>query len=551
MRQEKCKLSGNEFCITDAEETYCREQSIPLPTTCPTERLRNMLIFRNRMHLYHARCNYTNTPMLSGIAPESGFNVYDVDIWESDKWDALSYGRNYDFNRPFFEQYYELLREVPLPNLAVNRSTMENSDYTQGITSAKNCYLLFASTANENCMFSKTLLRCRDVLNSIFVADSELIYECEDIQNGYNLKFSKHCANCRDSAFLLNCVGCQNCHGCTNLHHKQYCLYNQQLTKDDYCRRVAKIDLGSYRVLTDEHHEFERLSERSFYKYYFGKNNENSSGNYLNNTKNCLACYLTSNSQDLEHSIFIDNARASFFFAFWGNGSELIYNSVSCGDNSYNLKFCADCWTGTHDLEYCCVVRYNSNNCFGCVGLKRNAYCILNKQYSKKDYFDMVVRIKNHMRATGEYGLFFPHGLSPYYYNHSEAQEFFPLVAETAISRGFRWNVDKADERPASAELPDHIIDTRDSILDETLKCRISGKLYRVVKQELEFHRKHKLALPRVAPMVRLQQRASFFNLDSLVPRSCDKCGAAIETIYDQRNNKRIYCESCYYDAMF
>lgn len=551
MRNRKCIVTGSNFNITEAEENYCRQHGIPLPDTCPTERLRDLFTFRNRIHLYHSTCNYTKAPMLSGIPPESGFNVYDVDIWESDKWDALSYGRSYDFNRPFFEQYYELLRQVPLPNLAVKRSTMENSNYTHGITNAKNCYLLFASGTNENCMFSKALWRSRDVLNSIYTFDSELIYECEDIRNCYNLKFSNHCANCRDSAFLLNCIGCQDCHGCTNLHHKQYCLYNQQLTKDDYFKQIAKIDLGSYRTLIEEQRELEKLSESSFFKYYFGKNNENSSGNYLNNTKNCLSCHFTSDSQDLEHSILVDNARTSFFYAVYGNGSELVYNSVSCGDSAYNLKFCVDCWCGVHDLEYCSFVCHNANNCFGCAGLKKNAYCILNKQYSKNDYFDMVVRIKNQMERTGEYGRFFPPSFSPYYYNHSEAQEYFPLLAEAAIARGFRWKVEEMEERQASAELPDHIGDTRDSILSETLKCSTSGKLYRVVKQELEFHRKHNLALPRVAPMVRLQHRASFFNINPLISRPCDKCGTAIETVYDQNCRSKIYCESCYHDAMF
>jgi len=51
---------------------------------------------------------------------------------------------------------------------------------------------------------------------------------------------------------------------------------------------------------------------------------------------------------------------------------------------------------------------------FGCIGLKRNEYCVLNRQYSKDEYKKTVLRLIEHMKKTGEYGEFFPIDISPF-----------------------------------------------------------------------------------------------------------------------------------------
>jgi hypothetical protein len=53
--------------------------------------------------------------------------VYKQDIWWSDKWDAMDYGRNFDFSKSFFEQFEELLKVVPKISLSTEK--LENSSY--------------------------------------------------------------------------------------------------------------------------------------------------------------------------------------------------------------------------------------------------------------------------------------------------------------------------------------------------------------------------------------------------------------------------------------
>ena len=89
------------------------------------------------------------------------------------------------------------------------------------------------------------------------------------------------------------------------------------------------------------------------------------------------------------------------------------------------------CLNELRDIWYCKMSFYCSNS-FGCIGLKRNEYCILNKQYTKEEYEKLVPQIIEKMIEDGERGNFFPikDSLAPY--NLSMAQERDPLTKEEA-----------------------------------------------------------------------------------------------------------------------
>lgn len=545
-----CRISGSPFSVSEFEADFCRSAQLPLPSLCPQERLRNLLSFRNRSKLYRRKSDYSGKMVLSGIPPSSRAVVYEVDYWASHDWDAGSFAKDYDFSRGFFEQFAELLRVVPLPDRAVVHSRMENSDYTNGITGAKNCYLIFASSHNEDCMFGQYLIHCRDVVESVCAIDCELCYDCEDVHGSYNLKFSSHCVNCSDSFFLSNCVGCRNCFGCVNLAHKEFHFYNEPLTKEEYQRKLAGIDLGSHSDLMQAKQQFEEYFWQFPVKSYFGKQAESSSGNYLYNTKNCRDSYFISDGEDLEHCICVDNAKNSIFYTYYGNESELIYNSGNSGDGAYNLRFCIDCWPACSDLEYCMFTGYGSQSCFGCVGLKKAKYCILNKQFTKGEYFEMRERIVKHMRSTGEYGEFFPAALSPFYYNHSDAMQFFPLERAEAERRGFAWEEVEQETIESSYLAPDHIRDVRDDVLKQTLRCEKTGRPYRIIRQELEYYRSNNLPLPRMSPIARLRQRLKFFNIYPVREIECALTGETILTAQDPRR-PQIYSEEAFQREFF
>ncbi len=542
MKSAVCKITGMKFEISEMEYEYCRREGIPLPDISPLEKLRYLCNFRNRLHLYNGVCALSKKKGLTAIPPESNFTVYDVDVWDSDDWDPLSYGRDYDFSRPFFDQMAELLSVVPIPNLSVQRSSMENSDFTNGITGAKNCYLVFSSSFNEDCMYSRLLYKCKDIHDTVLARGSELCYGSKNINNCFAVFCCENCYNCTESSFLANCQSCKNCFGCVNLNGAEYCFFNEQLTREQYQKTIASIDLGSHKVLSDFKKQFAEFRKDRPIRFLEGLRNEESSGAFLNNTKNCNGCYSVSEGEDLENCLYVNSAKSSISWFGYGNGSELVYSSCTVGDHSYNVKFCVECWPGVRDLEYCYYLSRGSDNCFGCVGIRKQSYCILNKKYSAGDYKDLVSRIKKHMLSTGEYGQLFPISLTPHYYNKSEANDFFPESKERIIQLGYRWREDEKQDSGPTQSMPDNVNEVTESMLNIPFVCEHTGKRFKILPLELKFHQRMKIALPRIAPLERLKMGADFLSVKPVLDKNCAGCGAALKTTHAAQ----VLCESCY-----
>lgn len=85
--------------------------------------------------------------------PISPYKIYDQDEWWEDDWDAMKFGRDVDFNKPFFEQFDELRRDVS--RMSLNCIGNENSYYTNYALRNKNFYLIVTADYNEDCYFGR------------------------------------------------------------------------------------------------------------------------------------------------------------------------------------------------------------------------------------------------------------------------------------------------------------------------------------------------------------------------------------------------------------
>jgi hypothetical protein len=239
----------------------------------------------------------------------------------------------------------------------------------------------------------------------------------------------------------------------------------------------------------------------------------------------------------------------------WGDNAERIYESQCCGHSIQSLSFCCDSWDGVHDLLYCYQCVLGSNHCFGCVGIQRGGYCILNKQYTKEEYEEMVPRIVAQMQQQGEWGEFFPAAISPYAYNETTAQEYFPLTREEAQERELTWKENLpftvGKETMRLDQIPSRIEDVQDSIADQVLACQATEKNFRITKKELEFYRDMRLPVPRFHPDERHLRRMLLRNPRKLWERSCRKCGKEIETTYSPDRPEIVYCEECYLATVY
>ncbi|MFA4831735.1 MAG: hypothetical protein WC618_06270, partial [Patescibacteria group bacterium] len=260
----------------------------------------------------------------------------------------------------------------------------------------------------------------------------------------------------------------------------------------------------------------------------------------------------------------------------------------------------------------------NCKNVFGCAGLVRQEYCILNKKYTKEAYEALVPKIIEHMKKTRlpdgrtEWGEFFPMTFSPFAYNQSRVNEYFPLTQAEVEGKGLSQNeLNKGwvadDEQIACApgapdkdvaslrrgeargrkprdavecahhcsgdfvtnpkgwrwssytppapmvaksitanELPQTIAETGDDILNTAIACESTGRLFGVVKGELNFYRKNGLPLPRKHPDQRYLDRIAQRVPRALWQRACPRCQKQIWTSLAPESGANMVCRECY-----
>lgn len=547
---QTCSASGEVFEVSAHERDFLERVApdfdgerfeIPLPRLSPSERARQRVVHRNEQYLYRHQSAFSGKPLISIYPPDLSSPVVSRAEWFSDAWDGEQYGRDFDFSRPFFEQFADLQRVVPRASTVTLNN--ENSEYTTGTGYCKNCYMINSSENCEDCLYSKLLQKCRDVLDSSYCYDSELLYECFDVRNCYDCKWVYHSQQASECWFCDDVRGCQNCFLCTNLVGQSYCFLNEPLEKEEYKRRVAAFT-SSYSKLMEALECFNQLRAGRWFKYAEVVNCEGCTGDFLRGSKNCIDCYDVVDSEDCMHLHVGVKCKDLLDCSNMYLDPELSYQVLgTIGTN--NVHFCLYVFNSS-DLWYC-EQCFNCRDCFGCIGLRNKQYCIFNKQFEPAQYESAVRRIVEHMQGTKEWGEYFPSWMSPFAYNKSLAQEYFPLDKANAIKRGYRWEDAKpADYKAVDNSVPERIEDTPDEICKETLACAETGKNYRIQAAELRFHRSMGLPLSPVCPDVRYQRRVSLRRPRKVWERECEECGKTLKSVFSPDSDEKILCEEHY-----
>jgi hypothetical protein len=261
-----------------------------------------------------------------------------------------------------------------------------------------------------------------------------------------------------------------------------------------------------------------------------------------------------------------------------GLNNELVYENSLAGDDNYLTKFFSHSRGNKNsELIHLCM---NCSDVFACVGLRNKQYCILNKQYTKEQYEELVLKIIKHMNdmphtdSKGriyKYGEFFPPELSPFCYNETVAQEYFPLTKEEAQEQGYRWK--DREERNYKIDvkneaISDNIKEVTEEILGKVIECEHKGtcneqctEAFKIIPQELQFYQRMNLPLPRLCPNCRHYQRLKQRNPLKLWHRQCmcdksnhahkGKCEVEFETSYSPDRPEIVYCEKCYQKEIY
>lgn len=545
--QEECRYCHQSVDINQWERELLDRFEVPDPRACRRCRLQRRYTMRNERVLYSRKCDLTGAPIVSIFSTDSPHTVYSQDAWWSDKWDQFAHAREVNFEQPFFDQMKAL--QLQQPRLALLAKDSENSEYTNHSGHNRDCYLGFSVEYSEKVFYGYMSFYTSYLVDCSYMYDqSELGYQLFYCHRCYGSGFSSQCRGCTNVWFSFDLSGCESCFLCWNLRNKKYCFMNEQLTKEAYEAKVAEFKDMTYTQQQDLVTQWKNImANTAIHQASRMVNCDNCSGNFLTNCHNVQNAYMVS---DIENGVNImqavdlkevmdccNVAPAEFCYEMTG-----VINNRHCRfmNYSYDNNFCD---YGDHV--------FNSENLFGCVGLNKQKFCILNKQYTEPEYKRLREKVIKYMRGTDEWGEFFPFEYSPFAYNETYANDLFPLTPAEAEQRGARWNVAIEDTAvPTNAipadQLPQRISQVTDDILRETIVCATSGRPYKIQAEELEIYRRLGMPLPRQHPEVRFQDRMQQRPKPELYDRQCDRCQSNLRCTFAPDRPETIYCDTCY-----
>ncbi len=475
------------------------------------------------------------------------------------------------------------VKKTPLIALSILNSV--DSEYTNFVDGNKNSYLLFGSGWSENVNYGAKVMECKDSQDMLMTTKCDLSYECVNCVESYGLRYSMGCKGCRGSYFLYSCRNCSDCFGCANLSNKQYCIFNEQYTKEKYFKKLEEFRLGNYDAVTELKKRFTTdVYLKALHRYATIFGSQDCTGDNILNSKNAKVCF----------DIFMEAEDTKYLYGC------LTLKDCYDGNGMYQQEIsseCVDANVGSHNFSG--ITIYNSTNVeyawnchsckdiFGCVGLRNKQYCILNKQYSKEEYETLLPRIieamnmKPYVDRGGReyhYGEFFPTEISPFAYNETIAQEYYSLTPQEAGTLKFPWR--EADKKAYAASLegdkiPADITAVADDILKETLGCLHAGTCnhqcttaFKLIPAELAFYKRLNIPLPRLCPNCRHYERLAKRNPLTLWKRLCmcagthsekdvhmnttahfhgdARCPNTFATSYSPEKPEVVYCEQCY-----
>ncbi len=589
----KCKWTGEEFPIFEKDIEMLTKLSptigwqkfpIPLPTLSPKARQIRRLLFRNEWNFYKSRSNKTWASMISLYAPENKACIFEQKEWWQEDWNPMDFGREFDFTKSFNDQFYEMRTKVPRLNLVTVDN--ENSEYTTWTGYCKDCYLINSSENSENCYYGKLFQDCKNCVDCTFVYNSEKLYQCLNVKKSYNCMYLHNSWECNHCYYSDDLIACDHCILCSNLRNASYYFENKQYPREEW-EKLASNYRGKRIYIKNALVKFEEVRKNKKKKYASIQSSENCYGNIINESKNCFYCYDVNNSQDSRYvNIGVevkDNMDCNNMYLKPEKSYEVLGTI-----GTYNIHFCTYVFHSSdvffsHDCHH-------SKHLFWCIGLKNKEYCIFNKQYEKNEWEEKVKEIINYMMWTWEWGEYFDVKNTAFPYNDSLAEEYFPIKEVVNMKDGViksrkiinekgSWTVYILDEEseisPAkldlwwevkidilwktknkeigvpentffleAKDLKETIEEEGEEIIKKVIKCGITGRPFRIIKQEYDFYKMMNLPIPDTHPNERYFSRLAMKPERNLYIHNCIKCEKEVASVYDEENS--VYCEECY-----
>ncbi len=448
---------------------------------------------------------YKNHDMLSQYpdTPRS-FNLVSEDEYEWVREGFLKYGRLYDFEKKFRDNFYELYKEIPLPAIMQWRGN-ENTKYSLLSVSCKNIYLSFNTGRSENIAYS---FSCKwpvsNVFNSVMTRDnSDNVYQSSVVIRSYNIFYSRHISDCANIWFSSDMEWCHECLFCSWLQNQSYCISNIPYPKEEYTVQ-KKLFLGQ---------------KENYFKRYLDVRSHKGTFLFCENVSNASFSYQVRNGRNIVFAGSSTSTCENIYDCVYGGGgwANHCYGNNWAGIWSEHVYLCffVIWWQNvfySHYLEHC-------SYCLACVELKNKEFCILNKQYSKEEWFDLANKIFEKMECEWILWKFFPWWMNPYYFNDTPTYLIDDTFTKEEVEK--EWYLRREGEIKTDIAPNAEIVETQAlnsyqwfdeqgnrKINPEILKKVIKDEkwnYYRIVPMELDFLQKHGLPLPEIHWLERIK----------------------------------------------
>lgn len=146
---------------------------------------------------------------------------------------------NYDeANRQMEEMFEQTKQKTPRKHVHILHSENCTGDY---VYSSKNCHACFDINDSEDCGYLyEAVDKIKDCYDIYALEQAEMCYE--GVSNwGFNINYTVGGWFSSNLEYCDFCQNCKDCFGCISLRAKQYCILNQQHTREEYERTVEAI----------------------------------------------------------------------------------------------------------------------------------------------------------------------------------------------------------------------------------------------------------------------------------------------------------------------
>lgn len=384
----------------------------------------------------------------------------------------------------------------------------KNSDYSDIVYYSSDNYL--SNTVikdSSHTMYSFSVKEnSHNVINSMLVwNNSENIYFGSCVISSYNIFSSRYVLNSSDIWFSTNLVWCKECLLCNDIENSSYMIKNVKYEKDEYYRQKKDI-----------------LNQKKYFLEIY-KNLDEFWKNLWENILNSSFVYNWSNIENWYNSFWTNNARNVAFW-WWALENKDIYDCMNWWSQwNADLYWVCNAWAWCSNIYLSNLIASSSNIyysidlwdcsfCLGCIWLRNKSFCILNKQYTKEEWYEMADKIFAQMDKDWTLWEFFPWSLNPFYFNDTMAYLIDDSFTKQEVEKqGYMWRDEEIKvDIPENVEII-HELSLQDyqgfdenwtwQINSEIMKKVIKdkkGNYYRIVKMEYDFLLKHWLPLPEI-----------------------------------------------------